>query len=139
MRGSREESVRLRATMTREEATEALALLAAEFGIAKPSLSWSERTRNGRAHPQENRIAIGPLAWTGTLHALLHEFAHILAYRRYACSGHDERFMRALLDTVTAWFGADGVSKYAWFTEYKRVAAFGKREVKAHKGNRHAS
>ena len=105
-----------------------LSLLSAEFGIPVPRLIWSERVRNGRASWKDNAIQCGHLAWRGPVNSMLHEFAHILHFRRHGKPGnrhHGAQFVQALWDTAQAWLG--DATKYDWSTEYVSVKAAGKR------------
>lgn len=121
------------AGLAKSEAVEMLGILAREFDIPAPSLSWSQRVKRGSAHYLRNLIVAGPCAWRGAEACLIHEFAHILNHRRhfdgFAVRGlkrkshHGAEFMQALLDTIIAWYG--DASAYPWKTEYRTIAAFG--------------
>jgi hypothetical protein len=106
--------------MTRQEAEEALRLLAAEFKIPAPRIRWSHRMTRGRAIYAKHEVIIGPKLWRG-MDCVLHEFAHLLQYKTTgrACRGHREAFVYSLRKTARAWYGDD--SRYAWQTEYPTV------------------
>jgi len=71
-----------------------LTLLASEFGIAVPHLKWQGQQRRGTALIMGNEIRCGPNVWRGVENSVLHEFAHILAYRR---EGSAARSLRCLV------------------------------------------
>lgn len=122
--------------MTCADAQEAIKLLSAEFRIIPPYLSWSNRAKRGWAFTwgkHGNRIAVGPRCWRGPEATLLHEFAHILAWRRTGSHikspGHNEFFWRMLEKVVLAWYG--NFDAYPWDTEYLRGQQFaGKAKAK---------
>lgn len=115
--------------MTREEATEAITLLAKEFRIQRPRLFWTRKASRGRARYRKYVITSGPNCWRGTEQSLIHEFAHMLTYKRYGAhvAQHGEEFRYCLWHVVIAWFG--NPSRYAWDNEYKRVGQFGKQRL----------
>lgn len=120
---------RARATLTRDEAEEMLAILSAYFDIPKPTLVWRERVRNGRASWKNNAIMCGHLAWRGPVNSMLHEFAHILHFRRIKGipkKHHGAEFVQALWDTAQAWLG--DATKYDWSTEYVSVKSAGRKK-----------
>ncbi len=100
-----------------------LSLLSQEFDIIEPRLSWSNRAKNGLAYGMgQNRISCGPKCWRGVEDALLHEFTHILAWRKSGLSisqvGHTEFFWIMLEKVCMAWY--NNPNKYNWDNEYKR-------------------
>lgn len=125
--------------LTENKAREALTLLARIFKVPVPSLLWSTRTRRGHTFCISNEIRVGPHCVTDTL---LHEFAHILNFRRLGCrvlrnaggrrAGHDWRFVDALVDTAAAWYGDP--ARYGWSREYKSVYAWGRKRGLVDKG-----
>ena len=119
--------------MTEPEAKEILGLLAKEFKISVPNLSWTNQAKRGRAFTWgQNRIAIGPRCWRGPEAALLHEFTHILCWRltgsHIRSCDHTEYFWRMLEKVSLAWYGNDNA--YPWNTEYKRGQAWAGRAKK---------
>lgn len=116
---------RTRDRLLRADAEELIEILSAHFEVPVPTLRWSQRSVRGYAYYTRWLIAAGPLVWRGTTNCLLHEFAHLLAYRRYGKDGegHKRRFIETLIEVVEAWHG--DVTKYGWGTEYITVAAAG--------------
>lgn len=115
------------ARMTWADAAEMLEMLSLEFGprlrVRKIALRWSDRPRAGRAHRNPPYIAIGPNCWRGVEAAMVHEFAHHLAWVRGGEHRHDSAaFIAALEDVVTAWYGS--LEAYPWTTEYKTIARY---------------
>lgn len=122
-RAQRKELERTLDRLTKNEAAEMLTILAVYFSLPVPHLRWTERARRAWAYPIEGIIVAGPRVWLGTTNALLHEFAHLLAYSRTKKHGHGKGFIDALHDVATAWHGDP--ARYAWTLEYKTVAATG--------------
>lgn len=116
----------MRDSMTKEDALEMLATLAAWFNVSVPKLRWNERTRNGQYSYRLQTISCGHLAWRGVTNSLLHEFSHHLACIR-GDKGHGKGFKQALWDVVVAYFG--NPQRYDWATEYVSVKAYGKRKI----------
>lgn len=108
--------------MNKLEALEAIKLLSQEFKIIEPNLVWSLRAINGLAYGSKYSIVIGPKCWRGVEPALLHEFAHIVTYRKNHVMGHRELFWQILTSVCQAWYGSN--EKYPWDTEYKHGQVF---------------
>ena len=107
--------------MKREQAQEMIELLASEYHVVPPQLTWTNRAKNGRYFPRTRRICIGPRVWRGVVDCLLHEFAHHLYYVRklYARTPHGRAYHVILTDVVTRWYG--DVKSYQWTTEYQSI------------------
>ena len=117
--------------MTREQVEEMITLLAAEFRVKRPKVTWHGRYRSGRAFFRQWRIAVGPNCWCGVEHTTVHEFAHILTFKRYGRGvRHEEEFCYCLWHVAAAWYG--NAAAYPWHNEYTRVAAFGQRRLNEH-------
>lgn len=114
--------------LTKTDAMKILADLSAAFHVPPPRLQWAVRAKNGRWWP--NLIQLGPRLWRGQ-DAVLHEFAHHLAWCRvhYDCN-HQKDFQLALWDVASTFYG-DGF-RYAWSTEYRSLRRFGHRKPTAH-------
>ena len=111
------------ASLTEKEAQEALVFLAQKFKIPLPELRWYKRARRGWAYVLSNMLITGPNCWRGVTDSLLHEFSHILNFKRQgkrrAPPPHDYRFFETLIDVTTAWYG--NPIKYNWITEYRTI------------------
>ena len=106
--------------MTPHEATEIVELLAREFRIRRPKVTFG-RTRRAWASKREWRIHLSkdPSEFT-----VLHEFAHILSFKVYGkCVDHDERFCHQLWKVICVWYR--NPMHYDWHREYERVKKYG--------------
>lgn len=121
--------MRVKQPLTKQEAEDMLDILSSYFAIPRPKLIWRENVRNGRASWKDNAIMCGHLAWRGPVNSMLHEFAHILHFRRHGApkKHHGAQFVQALWDTAQAWLG--DATRYDWSTEYVSVKAAGKRKA----------
>ena len=115
----------------RQAARVQLAALSHLFGLPVPDLSWVDENhatyhpntksitlpiRSGRARNWETRI--------------VHEFAHYLAHSRAGKPmRHKPEFCEALWEVAEVWYGA--ARKYPWDTDFKMVARYAQRWLKA--------
>jgi predicted SprT family Zn-dependent metalloprotease len=123
--------------LTKSLALERLTALAQRFKVPVPRLEWSQRARYGQYILSETtalnpvtqnpvpltRIRLGANLTTGSENALLHEFAHHVAYTRHGWlrgkKAHGALYTEILIDVVQAWYG--DLAKYPWHREYKQV------------------
>ena len=102
--------------------------LVARFGPS-PTIKYLDR-RNGRAHwpshaHPDGLIELPVKPWRGTAESLLHEYAHIILFKK-GDHGHGREFFDALRKVV-AVAGEPGTPyPYRWETEYKTVYNYAK-------------
>jgi len=117
--------------LLKTEALELLAILAVHFNVPMPNLAWSIDGVRGHAKLEQWTIFAGARSWIGTTNLLLHEFAHLLNFKRNgygrtrsgARRPHGPLFIETLYEVAEAWHG--DAAKYGWGLEYKTVAAAG--------------
>jgi hypothetical protein len=138
---------------------EMLEILSSYFGIEKPRLNWLPKSKRAYAFYYDNKIDIGGVFRPNLLNpvdTVLHEFAHILTFRRYieptpikerykfpenkynrygnpaygrdVVKPHGKEFIRTLVEVIEVWYG--DVDKYEWTKEYKAIQKwYAKRKV----------
>ena len=101
-------------------AKEILDILSINFGI-NPIKVKIHRAIKNRAYACYNKNLICISLWSDTVtheNVLLHEFAHILAFKRYGEKGmgHGEYFRMCLVEVVRVWY--NDIDCYQWNKEY---------------------
>lgn len=124
--------------MTNEEMQEMVGILADATGYEKSIKIIRSRMRHASARPRTSTIWIGVTKFWTDEEMILHEFSHLLDYKRndekLRRSGnglngrnidwHGEPFRKVLLEVVTLWF--KDPTRYTWSHEYKRIVTWAK-------------
>lgn len=120
-----------------------LRILSAKYKIPVPHLHWHQTATRGKYHWMGKRIGgkthrepvitVGPECWRGTMHSLIHEFAHHMQHhdpdpdlppkRRTSNWHHGPRFAACLRKLVHFWYDGN-LRAYGWDTEYRCLREF---------------
>jgi hypothetical protein len=105
-------------SMTFAEVLDMVHLLAAEFGVATPSVRCThQRLSYARFWMGRTILVISIREGHDFQQAALHEFAHAVRFAEEVHHSHDMLFYNVLKRTIAAWTGDP--ARYDWRREYK--------------------
>lgn len=117
--------------MTMDEAAAMIMVLAKRSGLPLPRLFFrtfgaTRSCANYHSHSirfKPARRADGTMVicgkWSPASDVVLHEWTHLVAWRKRGCRTHGKPFMQELAVLAAAWYG--DATRYQWEKEYKSI------------------